>query len=603
MRHALRRDEGVAMLFVISIGFVVTLLAIAMFGQVLQNQADSRKQRNITSAQAAAEAGLDDAVFALSQYNANGQTNWAYLPTQWTAANKNTVNFGPASYSVWLTNSSGGMTVWSQGKYGAHTRTIRATVSQGSPPAFEFSMFASKGIDIHNHGNWLSPQVWTTSVHSNGYINIDYPSEFTVDKMSAVGPILFQKGGGKNPAGSVGTSGYSWYDPLNGLCYPGGKDSPGGIAPTSGTTCPSNYSGNAMVAGTINAGSVTVGSRGQVLPVASPGITLDTGQVIPAAPGNITAGSASINGSSYSNPNAACGSCNKGSSAGAGQVSGSLTVQPGYAPDVIPFPSIDLGTVYGGKAQTEGHRFASSAAFLTYATSTTANFRNIDPTTGVLTQWQTGDPMPGAILLDGTFDIQSGSLALNYGTIQSKVQAATGLTGAAPMIIVKGALVVEAGDIDLSTGLVVVGSDNPTNFLVKGTATTPVKVNTQALVQNAAVYPGVLAAGGKIDSSDYDTDSPWTSVSSYEPAKASPIYVRGLVYSALWNPTTKTSTPMNQHWHNFDPKNLMKIYGAQVGAQLHDCNNFNFSYDPIVRNAYGFTGGSVKVIDYQELGT
>ena len=78
---------------------------------------------------------------------------------------------------------------------------------------------------------------------------------------------------------------------------------------------------------------------------------------------------------------------------------------------------------------------------------------------------------------------------------------------------------------------------------------------------------------------------------------------RGLVYSALWNATTKTSTPMNQHWHNFDPKNLQKIYGAQVGAQLHDCNNFNFSYDPIVRNAYGFTGGSVKVIDYQELGT
>jgi hypothetical protein len=130
-----------------------------------------------------------------------------------------------------------------------------------------------------------------------------------------------------------------------------------------------------------------------------------------------------------------------------------------------------------------------------------------------------------------------------------------------------------------------------------------VKVDTQKLVQNNATVPGIVAAGGSIDSSDFDTDSPWTSASSYEPGKASPIYIRGLVYSASWNATTKTSTPQNQHWHNYDPKNLMKIYGAQVGAQLHDCNNFNFSYDPIVRNAFGFTGGSVKVIDYQELGT
>jgi hypothetical protein len=46
----------------------------------------------------------------------------------------------------------------------------------------------------------------------------------------------------------------------------------------------------------------------------------------------------------------------------------------------------------------------------------------------------------------------------------------------------------------------------------------------------------------------------------------------------------------------------MKIYGAQVGADLHDCNNFSFTYDPIVKNAFGFGGGSIKVLTYQELG-
>jgi hypothetical protein len=109
-------------------------------------------------------------------------------------------------------------------------------------------------------------------------------------------------------------------------------------------------------------------------------------------------------------------------------------------------------------------------------------------------------------------------------------------------------------------------------------------------------------AGGQISSNDYDTDSPWTSSSTYEPLKAAPVYIRGLVYSASYNATTGTSTPQNQHWHNFDPKNLMKIYGAQVGADLHDCNNFSFTYDPIVKNAFGFGGGSIKVLTYQELG-
>jgi hypothetical protein len=83
--------------------------------------------------------------------------------------------------------------------------------------------------------------------------------------------------------------------------------------------------------------------------------------------------------------------------------------------------------------------------------------------------------------------------------------------------------------------------------------------------------PAVLAVGGSIKSQDYDTDSGWTAACAcYEPDKSTPIYIRGLVYSATWDSTASISTPESQHWHNYDPKNLMKIYGSQVGGTLHD---------------------------------
>jgi Tfp pilus assembly protein PilX len=618
LRHSLRHDEGVAMLFVIAIGFVVTILAVAMLSSVLQNQRTTRLHRNVTSAQAAAEAGLDDAVYQLGQFNSSGVSNWTALSSgssAWTAASPNVQTFGAnASYKTWITNettsggaSTGNLIIWSKGTYGANTRTIRALVTQGAPPAFDFSMFASKGIDIHHHSSYLTPQVWTTAVHSNGYINIDASSEFTVKLMSAVGALTFQKGTGSTPGGSITTAGYNWYDPLNGKCYPGGMSSPGGIAPSSGTTCPYSYNGEASVAGTIHAGSVTMGSRGMVLPVPSD-LTLDTGQVIPAQTGDITAGSASINGTNYTAAGSpvTCAACGKGSAVAAGQVAGSLTVTPGYTPDVIPFPSIDYSTTYRPKAQAEGHYYTSPSTFLTDATTTTSNFWNV-ASDGTMTRWDTNATtkaqMPNAIVLDGTYDITGGSLSLDYGTIQKNVQTATGRTGSAPILIIRGALVVETGGLDIGTPFAMVGAGNRVDFTYPGTASTPVTIDTTKLLDSAATMPAVLATGGAIDSHDYDTDSPWSSASSYEPSKASPVYIRGLVYSASWNATTKTSTPQSQHWHNFDPKNLMKIYGAQVGAQLHDCNNFNFSYDPLIKNAFGFGGGSVKVLDYQELGS
>lgn len=616
-RGAVRRgDEGVALIFVLGICFVVTLLIVTLFAAVMQTQHTTRTHRNITSAQGAAEAGLSDAEYQLGQSSSSGSPNWSVLPGQWTQSTPHTETFGNnASYSTYITKEvvsgvpTGHLIIWSQGTFDHSTRTIRAVVEQSYPPALGYSMFAATGIDIHHHNSsWMSPQITTTSVHSNGYIDIDYSAEFTVDNMDAVGNITFQKGGGSDFGGSIPAAGYNWYDPLNGQCFPGGYV-PGVAGSCTGTgtkngvsySGPASYSGNAMVAGEIHAGSVTLGSRGQVLPVAAGTQTADGG-TLQASGGDITAGSANINGTNYTTAAAAasCSQCNKGASAGAGQVSGSLTVTPGYAPAAITFPSINYSTAYRPQAQAAGTAYSSASAFMTAITSNTSNFYNIGPD-GTLTQWAKGQPYPGAILLSGIYDVTSGSLNLDYGTIQKGVQTATGMSGPAPVIIVQGALIVENGDLNLTTGLVVVGSDNPTNFLVAGTATTPVSVNSAKLLAGGT-RAGLLAAGGQINANDYDTDSPWTaSCNCYEPGKATPIYVRGLVYAAKWNGTT--SIPQNQHWHNFDPKNLMVIYGAQAGADLHDCNNFSFTYDPIVQSVQGFSTGSVKVIDYQELGT
>jgi len=610
-------DSGLAMLMVIAIGMVIFILIGAMVAAVAQDQKTTRRQRNITSAQGAAEAGLNDAVFQLGQYT-NGVSNWTTLPASWTKATPSTQSFGSnASYSVWLTTSGSNLVVWSQGKYGPNTRTVRAVVSQNTPPAFDFSMFAQTGVDIHHHGNsWLSPTVWTTAVHSNGYINLDYSSDFSVNTMEAVGNIQMQKGGGSDPGGSIPTTGYSWYDPLNGMCFPGGLGNPSGIAPSQtspSVVCPSAYNGNAVVRGTVKAGSITIGSRGSVLPIAS-AFQTETGQTVNAQAGNVTAGSASIGGTSYSS-GASCSVCNKGASATGGQIGGALTVTPGYAPATIPFPSIDYSTTYRVAAQTDQtspapgvsvgtHVFSSATAFWSYITNPSNGYYRTIGSDGTLSTWSSGSGVaPGVIYLNGNYDITGGSLTINYSSVQKLVNAATSTSGPAPILMIQGSLVAETGGISLSSGLVMVGPGNRTDFLTPGSSTTPVGVNIPKFLDGNATGPAVLAAGGAINADDYDTDSSWTSASQYEPAKATPQFIRGLVYAATWNATTKTSTAQNQHWHSYDPKNLQKIYGAQVGNDLHDCNNFSFSYDPLIKKAFGFGGGTIQVVDYQELGT
>jgi len=131
-----------------------------------------------------------------------------------------------------------------------------------------------------------------------------------------------------------------------------------------------------------------------------------------------------------------------------------------------------------------------------------------------LQPWTSGAPQ--VIYLNGNYDIEGGSLVLNYGTIKSLVNAATNSAGAAPVLVIQGSLVVETGGITLNSGLVMVGAGNETDFLNPGSATTPVTVDTTKLLGPASM-PAVLAAGGSIDSNDYDTDSNWTANSAYEP--------------------------------------------------------------------------------------
>lgn len=624
VRYARRRDDGVAMLFVIAIGLVVSGFMVAMLASVLQTQKTTRLHRNVTSALGAAEAGLDDMIYKLGQTTGTPPTaNWATYPTSYPSTSTALSQaFGPgASVKTWITkeivggSQTGRLIIWSKGTYGANTRTVRATVMQTSPPAFMYSMFASKGIDIHNHGStYLSPLIRTTSVHSNGYIKIAYPSSFTVNSIEAVSSLTFESGGGKNYGGSV-TAPYSWYDPFNGLCFPGMYQ------PTSAPTCNGvgtkdgkpyssteyQYSQNAQIRGTLSANSVTLASHGQVLQVPANTYT-DSGQLLDGGGltnGNILAAAASINGSSYTPASQNCTQCNQGSAATAGQVAGSLQLSSGYAPPVVPFPTMDY-TYSSNKAAAEGanHIFTSGGNFLSTITNPANGYLQNVAANGTMTTWHSGDPAPAAIFLDGDWIVNGGSLQLNFTSVKGMVNANTGTSGPAPIIVVRGSLVVPSGGISLQSPLAVVGPGNENDFIVPGSSTQPVSVNLAKFLDANAIGPGFLAAGGSIDSSDYDTDAPWTAACGcYEPTKANPVYIRGLVYSATYDPTTQTSVPQNQHFHNSDPKNLQVLYGAQVGADLHDCNNFQFTYDPIVQKAYGFGGGNVQVVDYQELGS
>jgi hypothetical protein len=223
---------------------------------------------------------------------------------------------------------------------------------------------------------------------------------------------------------------------------------------------------------------------------------------------------------------------------------------------------------------------------------------------GDLSAWSAGNGTPGVLLLDGDWYLTSGNLSFTWSDILTRAKAKTGISTMTkpPVIVIRGSLVNETGGLDFQAPVAVVGPGNPVNFVLPGAASAGPSYDLPTFLSASATEPGVVAAGGDISGNDCDTDS-WNNVSSYEPLKTCPIYIRGLVYSASYNATSKTSTPQNQHWHNEDPKNQVRIFGAQVGDTLHDCSTFSFTYDPLVRRAFGFSGsGTVAVQDFRELG-
>jgi hypothetical protein len=597
-----RGQQGFGMIQVMGIGMIITILAGIVFTVTLNELRGTRRQRNITTAVQAAEAGVEQAVFELGR-----STNWDTYPVTY-ASGGYTATIGDARYTGSIATdptNSNNLILTMTGNYpigSADTRTLRVVVTRQSPPGLDYTMFAQKGIDIHHHGgdSYLAPEVVTPSVHSNGFIQLNNSSNFHVTKMEAVGALEFHSGGGKTPAGDIPTTGYNWQyvlpDPDR--CFPGG-------ATTTGT-CPTTpkYSGHATITGESYAGSVVVNSRGNTLPGAA--ISTATGVQLPATFGDVKTGSAKIGTTTYNTAGtytaANCSACGKGTAAQGGQLGGSLRIQPGYTPPVLPFPSIDYSTTYRARAlsQPGTHVFNGAGDFWNYITNPANGFyRIVDPTTGVMSTWSAGNTTPpGAIFLDGDWDILNGDMTIDWGQMLSKVKTSTGLTGLTqpPVLVVRGSLIVEAGSLTIEGPLVVVGKGNRVDFLKPGP-----DVDLAKFLDPNALEPGVLAAGTKIDAHDYDTDKPWTAGTAYEPLKISPVFVRGLAYAGKWDPATKKSIPGDQHWHNYDPKNLMRLFGSQVGDTLHDCNNFNFTYDPLVKKAFGVAGGTVAVVDWQEI--
>src|SRR5207247_3835824 len=107
------------------------------------------------------------------------------------------------------------------------------------------------------------------------------------------------------------------------------------------------------------------------------------------------------------------------------------------------------------------------------------------------------------VVLKGTYYVTSNGLNLNWSSIRSLFGTASDKK--TPVIMIKGALIVESGSVTLQSSLTVVG---PTMDPFNPTGT-----------YGSSTVPGILAAGGNITANDYDSDSSWTSTSTYESLK------------------------------------------------------------------------------------
>lgn len=698
-RSARRDESGIAMVTVVIILMVMALLSIPIMANLSSELNGVHRQRNITTALSAADAGVDDLVFQLSQgTNWNGYQaayNSAAAWSAWSVVGKGRYRFHidcvVASDCAQVSNQRV-LTV--QGQYptgSAQTRKIQAVVQQQAPAGLGFAMFSDTGVDIHHHnGSYISPTIVTTQIHSNGYINLDYPATYRVGSMEAATTIDIGKGGGTTPSGSV-TAPYNWAYTISAgdstnppRCYPSltypAQPADAAISGQTEWNIPSNgscpltpaWSPHALVIGDVRANKVTVGpmgatqqptgaswtpeSTGTCSQTQQPGL-IDpvTGACIVQGNSNIDAGSVTLSASAktWTGPSSGnavtvhykagatppagstsagdCTLCNQGTTDTAGGVGGFVNVHPsGWTPGTIQFPSLNYRAVNYPLAVADQGGSASSCSGVAPATTTCHVFptpSGLTPGNQSFTTWMADtrnvyhaigsyatNPHPcpsgikcmvwldanqnytttpanvASVVLTGTYFITTGNnLSLTVSGIRSGFATPTGAP--TPTILVKGSVVVEKGTMSAQTNLTIVGETmDPFNPAASG-----VPSNT---------IPGLLAVGGTISATDDDTDSPWTSTGQYQPTDRSTTIVRGLVYAGIWNSASGTSTAQNQHWHDEDPKNATIIMGAQAGADLHDCNDFTFSYDPLVSNIPGFTGGggNVFVVSWHELG-
>jgi hypothetical protein len=435
----------------------------------------------------------------------------------------------------------------------------------------------------------------------------------------------------------------------------------GGTDPTFGTywnkpdatthACPATpkYSQNNQVIGDIYANTVQLNAHsdtsqfvsGTTCPGGQPGIidTL-TGSCIPDRFGDIHTGKFSLGGTvkwtgpatgnaerqhvkSGMSPDPCtisdcvpdCTFCNQGTADNSQQVGGSVYIHnASFSPGTIPFPNLNYQAAIKplAKADQGGVDSCSSSApqgichifptggptaqpFLTYlatnhaaANSTCSNcvyWLKADKTTVTHTPSEVA-----YVVAKGNYYI-TGTTDLNLDWQVIRTLFGTPATAPTPVIMVAGGLTAEGGDMTVKSSITVVGpAMDPFD---------PLKVYP------ASYQPGLLAAGGSINASDYDDDKDWDTAAVYEPLQRNSATIRGLVYSAKWDAATQKSIPADQHWHNYDPKNSTTIIGAQAGGTLHDCSAFVFSYDPLVANMVGFSGGAggAYIASWQEIPT
>jgi type II secretory pathway pseudopilin PulG len=713
-----RRDEtGFALITVILVMVVIALLSAVLVQNIVSDLNGARRQVQVTSGLTAADAGLSDLVYQLQQ-----GTNWSTYQTTYSSCGTGSCTYPTTTTGTWY-----GWNTVGTGRYEAHidscailsstrlsssscqtgtdvvatvagqfpavagaTQTIQAVVRNqaGGPVAFKYAMFGDTGIQVHHHNDsYISPTIVTSSIHSNGFITLNYPAIYRVGSMEASGAITIADGGGSTPAGSVTTS-YNWPYWISGSdatnparCYPalqypalqmptGGVTNsywavPTGSGASSSCAGEPQWSPNSVVVGNILANSVEIKAHGDTqvptgLPVVNgnqwtpeaTGTTCGptnqagftdpvTGSCIPDDPANLDAGSVrfDVTGQTYTGPNSTtnavavesssngCTGCNQGTSDLSGHIGGQVNLHnSSWAPPSVPFPSINFTTVTYPVAKTDQggatscttgstcHIFSSASAFLSWmelpgnvynpgtGTSYSAS-TNPCPTTYCMTwldstkKYTATASAVAYVVLRGTYEITgTTNLALAENTLRSAF--GVGSAAATPTIMVAGALINEGGDITLTASLTVVG---PTMDPFS-----PLTPDSQLPAGNFTV-PGLLASGGggqAISSTDYDTDNPYTSTANYQSIYKNTVIVRGLVYTGAYSSSTGTSTSENQHWHNSDPKNTQIIVGAQIGGLLHDCSNFTFSYDPLIENLQGFSGGGgggVYVVDWVQL--